>query len=219
MNSNISAEPGNNKFLKFLKSGLYPEWESSVPQWDRYALFAPILNRILFLSFGKDTAIKLSLLTSSRIATVPVRITECDNFKNIPESSKDALIDNDCCFLWTLEDSSEITQFTPYCKLSDNSIVSYNKKLMPSQYEPDPDLIMIRNFMFLGYWALKKFEQNASLDLLYSQNLIPVIPNGIIERYYSLKKMCMEEIYLSTDFDDSVVKVENYISQYLEEFN
>ena len=170
----------------------YFDWGYS--ESELYALYSPVLDKIVFLCNNLDHAISLGLLISSRIHLVPIRIDQSINY------SKE-LIDNSCCFFKTLDTLESIKKLNyPYFRMFKHDIVNYKNKIVESSGNISDKIVNIRNFLFLGNWTLEQFN-DVDLALKYSQELLPILPNGIFLTYYRTKKKCLEKIYLEEDFD------------------
>jgi|DEB0MinimDraft_6_1074348.scaffolds.fasta_scaffold82490_2 hypothetical protein len=169
-----------------------------------YALYSPILDKIMFLCNDLEHTISLGLLISSKMHLFPIRIDQSHNY------SKE-LIDNSCCYYRTFSDLKNIKKINyPYFRIFARDIVSYKNKITESKEKIDESVTTIRNFLFLSNWTLHQFG-NVDLCLKYSQELLPILPNGIFETYYNQKKKCLEQIYLGENFEVASDFIETHI--------
>src|SRR5210317_1327845 len=115
-----------------------------------YALYCPILDKILLLVNNKEYEIKLCILISSKIHVIPIRIDESTNYSV-------SLLDNSCCLNWKLSASElmklwecELINFVispTFHKLFESNIRSHKSDIEPSNKMTDDLTILIRNFL------------------------------------------------------------------------
>lgn len=171
----------------------------------KYGLLCPITDQFLFISGDKLVATQLCLLLSSKIHLVPIRIDTAENYKF-------DLIDNSCCYFWTLEDKSQneflrglfdlqynqIINYTGYLKAKENSVLNIN-------------IIKIRNFLFLGNYVLNTFNSNVNVYVSFGKNFIPTLDNSEIDNLNLIKNSCIRTIYTTNDLDTATAAVKKYL--------
>ena len=173
-----------------------------------YALYSPSVDKIIFLANGKECAVRLCLLISSKIHLIPVNISKAANYSR-------ELIDNECCVNWKLSDVSSLKINLPFHRMREDDIVDYRKNLVPTDGKISYEMGIIRDFLFLSNWVLEVSDKKMDLTRKYAQGFIPLMKDGIFESFYHLRLQCMEKIHTGVDFTQTSNEVEIIIQEML----